>query len=465
MIRTAVVALLLLCCSAFPRAAHAESLSLDQCIRLALDNNTMLKAAALDVTVREHQQKSVRGRFLPLVKLDGNLIFWQDSQDIAFDLSFMGAIFEDLMPFLPSETEEKIRQMSENPMTIPVRDRITYGGGMTVAQPLVSLYKIWAGYEASGELAAAARMNTLKARREIQLRVATAYYGLVTARELEKTARAGLKQVEEIERVVAAFMEAEMVERNALMKVLVQKAEIQKSIFQTQKGVQLATAALNLYMNRPLDTPIDPVVELEREQDDRLLATATEKQQQAAVDTRPDILAARRTSAAAKAGRHVAIADMLPELNAFFKYENNQGFGELQPEHNFFGGLQLTWTIWEWGATWYKLKEAEARLEQATLAVSFTEDQIRMEVVSKRLELEEALKNLSVARVQLEQARENLRVEQARYDVQQTTTADLLGAQTLMLRSESDAIVALLKVKEASLQLLVAMGSDLISTP
>jgi outer membrane protein TolC len=442
--------------------AQAETLTLEQCLRTTVNNNEMLHAAALEITVRENQQKSVRGRFGPLVKLDGNLIFWQDAQNITFDLSFLGDIFADLMPILPEETQQKILAMSENPMTIPVRESITYGAGVTVAQPLVSIYKVWAGYEAAGELAAAARMNTLKARRDLQLRVATAYYGMVTARELERTAQAGLTQVEEIERQVAAFLEAQMVERNALLKVQVRKAEIQKGLFQAQKGALLAQAALNLYMNRPLEDLIEPVMPSNENVDMALLDTPVSKQQQIAVEQRPDLMAAQRTRAAAKAGHHAAIADMLPEINAFFKYENNQGYGELQPENNLYGGLQLTWTIWEWGATWYKLKEAEARLEQAALATSFTEDQVRMDVVVKRLDLEEALKNLAVARVQLEQADENLRVEQIRYDVQQTTTADLLGAQTQKMRAEADAIVALLKIKESSLELLVAMGGDLI---
>ena len=71
---------------------------------------------------------------------------------------------------------------------------------------------------------------------------------------------------------------------------------------------------------------------------------------------------------------------------------------------------------------------------------------------------------MDVAKAQLEEARENLRIEQIRHDVQQTTTADLLQAQTLALKAENDWIVAEMKIRENHAALRIAMGEDLLAT-
>jgi len=176
----------------------------------------------------------------------------------------------------------------------------------------------------------------------------------------------------------------------------------------------------------------------------------------------PDVQTIVYQEKAARLGWHATIGEMLPELTAFFKYENSQGTGSMTPESQYYGGLLLEWNIWEWGATYYKVKEAQARKEQAAIALDGTREKIKLDMLTRRLELEESLKSLHVAKIQLEQSEENLRVEQARYEVQDTTTTDLLDAQTKNLMAENDYIAKEMNVKYSALAVVAAMGSDLL---
>lgn len=446
-----------------------NEMSLDDCLKAAMKNNVMLNAARKGVDVYKNQQRSVRGRFLPVVKVEGNVIFWEDSLDLAFFPPELANLMSDpaiqmMLGTLDPANQQLLADLVPGltqPMTL--RDDLTYSGSVTIGQPLTQLYAIYSGYWATGEMTKKADMDAKKAERDIQLAVTDAYYGLIMARKMEKTAEAGLKQVEAYERQVKAFLDAQMVERNALLKVLVQKADIQKGLFQAQKGVKLATAGLNMLMHRPLDTPIVTVLKDTEDVDDNRYAEMNLRDQQmSALENRPDLFAIKYQSEAARAGKHAAIAAMLPEINAFFSYERNEGMGSMSPESVYYGGFTLSWNIWEWGATYYGIKEAEAREQQAQNMLVATNEQVQLDVKKKKLELEEALKNLKVAEAKIEQAQENLRVEQARFEVQETTTTDLLQAQTLSLKAENEYIVAVTKVKSATMALSVAMGEDLI---
>ncbi len=441
---------------------YAETLSLDDCMREALKNNNLHRLTALDVEEHEAEQKSVRGRFLPVVKAEMSVLGWNDKH--VFDTSFITDLFDVILGSLPAGLAESLAEQlaasGAQDQELVMRKDLTIDTKLTVAQPLTQLYRVWGGYEASGELAAASRMSRREARRKLELDVANVYFGLITAMKLTETARAALSQIEEYERQVTAYLEAELVEKNALLKVHVHKAEIRKNLFLAEKGAKLARAALNLYMARPLDSPLEPV-----EPEESGMETPGQAQArpiESALSKRPDLLALKHQRRAARAGKHAAIGSLLPDITAIFTYENAQGLDGLQPENQYFGGIVLNWNIWEWGATWYQLRKSQVRERKVSTAIQAMEEGIRLDIKRKRLELEEAEKSLGVAEAQVREAEENLRIEKIRFDAQMAATTDLLNAQTSKLKAESDAITARMNVTLARMALHVGLGDDLL---
>ncbi|RJO63241.1 MAG: TolC family protein [Myxococcales bacterium] len=446
--------------------AHAESMTLSQCLDAAMAHNAMLRAAGHEIDAKDYERKSVRGRFGPVVKADANVLFWQDEQVIDLGFGALGDIFGELLAdpiiqgMLTPETLAQAGDLQNMETALVAREQITYGVKLTVAQPLTPLYKVYSGYWAAGELADAARQDRAKARHDLQVDVVRAFIGLVTATRMMETAEAGLAQIEAYEKQVQAYLDAGLVERNALLKVRVAKAEIQKGAFQADKGRKLARAGLNLYMGRPLDRPIEPAYNFDDPAETRS-AGSLEETQRAALRNRPDLLSLRHKSEAARAGKHAAIAAMLPDINAVFMYENNQGLGAFQQESVYYGGFVLSWNLWEWGATYYQIKAAESREAQIRAGLEALDDGVRLDVQSKRLDAEEAEKSLAVARAQQAEAAESLRIEQARFEAQDATTTDLLEAQTAALRAENGLTVSMMKLEEARYALRVSLGEDL----
>jgi OMF family outer membrane factor len=442
--------------------ASAEELSLQQVMKIAIEQGKDMQASRLEVDASREDTKSMRGHFLPVVTAEANVIIWDDESTAAFDMSFLTDVLTELMSVLPPDAQARLAaSMSGGGSDMLLREQVTYGASVTVAQPLSQLYQIYYGYKAKDELHQVAKQQHISARHKLEMDIAKTYLGLLTAQRMVETSEAALAQVEEYERQVQAFLDVDRVERNALMKVQVQKAEIQQGMFAARKGVRLAKAMLNLFMNRPLESPITPIEDdLNLSMAESLLDISLTGQRNLAMKHRPEIKAAQHGAVAANAGKHAAIGDMLPQVSAMFKYDYKGGMGSMQKENEYYGGVMLSWNVWEWGATYYKLTAAQKRERKAEIQASGARDQIMLDVTAKRLELEEALESLKAAVVKDDQARENLRLEKARYEADQTTTADLLTAQTLALSAENDLTVKQLAVLQNSIALKLAMGRD-----
>jgi outer membrane protein TolC len=441
-----------------PASASGEPMTLDRCLHEAVTHHPALRSADAAIRVREADADSTRGRLLPVFKAKFNATGWDSDHALKVDVSPVAALLKDFELLLSDETKAALAGLKSRGIQLPVRDAFTYQTAIVVGQPLTQLYPILFGWEAQKDLAQASRIDRETVRHQVETETARAWYGLAAATRLRATAEAALATVGAVEQQVEALLKADVVEQNALLKVRVQKADIQRKVFQAEKGMRLAAALLNAQMGRALDAPVEP-------EGDGVLAVAPDDGTDGdgdAVTRRPELRAARQRIKAAKAATHVAIGEAIPQVTAFATYENNQGFGELIRENQFYGGVLLEWTFWDWGTSWYKVRAARARAEEAEAAVAAAEDRVRLDLESRRLDLEEARKSREVTRTQVEQARENLRVEKLRFDVSETTVTDLLQAQTLALQSENEDIVAELKVREARLALRVGRGEDLI---
>lgn len=479
-----LLAALLLGLFAWPGASFAEPVSLKTCMEQSVKNWNMLKASEQDIKGKEAERDSMRGNFLPKLMIESNLMFW-DQRRNALDipgmdsiLNDLGVVISDLAPkmdlLLSNDASRKafanlMKAMGTlpemmGPDSMLAHKKVTWTNTFTVAQPLMQLYKISAGYKAFDEQVISARYKKVEETHKLELDVARAYYGLIQAEKAVNTVETAIKQVEAIEKQVQAYLDQQLVEKNAMMKVTVQKTDLQKTLFVAQKGAQLARATLNMLMGRPLDTALEPVVEdgnvLEN---DPMLAGDLDGQKSKALSARPDVLSVRHLNKAADWGKHAAIGDFLPDLNAVFLVQWQKGLGEMaQPKHQYYGGLTLKWTFWEWGVSYYKYNAAESTKIKAQESLKALEASTRLDVEGRRLDLVEAGKVVGVAKSALVSARENLRIEQARFEAQETTTTDLLTAQTQAVQAENEETVSVMKYLQARLALKAAMGEDLV---
>ncbi len=435
---------------------RAETLSLREVMRRAVEGNPGLQAASLEVDARASEQRSVRGRFLPSVRAGATALYWDDEVSTAMNLTAITDVLGDLAPMLPPSTQDRIAGLKDDPPSIHIRDRFTYKASVTIAQPLTGLYGVYFNHAAAGQAARAASHDRKAARLQLQMEVARTWFGLLAALGMEEALKVALKQVEAYRAQAGAFLDAGRIEPNAVTQVEVQRAELTRALFAAQKGIALGKARLNVLMGRSQVTGFEP---------ERMGAPDPAASSDPVGDDpsiRPDVLAAREMVGASRSRRQAAVGAMLPEVAAVFTYEHNGGMGAIQPENQYFGGLTLSWNVWEWGASYYQVRASEAREQGAALRLDALEDQARLEIRSRELDVDEARRGHEVVVLERRQAAENLAGETARYEAGRATTADLLRAQSLDVRAANDLVLAEMKLRESRLALRVAAGRDLL---
>lgn len=439
-------------------------LALEQIIERALAHNKSLEVAALEVQARAHDRDAVAAKALPTLRAEITGLRWDDEFDYVFDTAPLAEAFAPILP--PGSPAVALPDLGIN-----IRDAWTLQSQLMVVQPLTGLVQLHHGAAAKGHMVDAAREDAVAARHEIEGKVLVAFYAHAAAVRMAATVEAALEQIAAFTTQTKAYVDAGLVERDALLKIDVQRAQMEKARFQARKGVDLTRAQLNLYMDRPLDAPFtaqcadDTTIEARVAEARARLEVPLADLQRAAVEARPELRSARQQRAAAEAGRSAVRAEWLPEVNAMVAWQNNQGLGDIMPENAAFGGLMMKWNFWEWGATEAKIDAADVRARQAVATIDAAEDGIALHVEHQRLELIESLEQKTVAEVALTSAVENLRIEEARYAAQETTAADLLAAQTARVRAENDHALALIGVQAAARSLDLATGRDLVPEP
>lgn len=465
----AVVVVALVLASSGVRRAKAEPLTLRACLADAVAESSRLAASNEAVVEARAEYDSLRGKLLPVVSLDAHLLRWDSGHDLKVDVSALGTLLTPFQALLKDDAKAVLASLMEDGLQLEVHAPFTAETTVAVAQPVTQLYRVTAGLKARDELVEAALQDAVTSRSQLEDEVIHAWYSLVTATTLLGTIDAGLRQVDAIEQKVQALLQADMVERSALLKVQVRRAELVKKRFRATKGIRLASAVLNLHRGRPLTEALTPALDeeltagaaLEPPADVlALLAVQVEEQQDRAVAARPELQAGRARQRALDFSRHVAIGEALPDVTLVGAYQNRRGFGALYPENAWFAGVMLEWKAWEWGASAYRVKATEAHQRQVRSQLRDAEARIRLDVQARRLALEEAVEQARVVATQVARAREALAVEDARFVAQEATVSDLLAAQTASQKAENDATIARGRVLEARTLLRSGMGYD-----
>lgn len=440
-----------------------EPLSLSDVLSASVQHDQRIRAAGFEADARQAEIRAVSRKMLPTVRLEANAFLWDSAFDYQFDFAPLG---EALGPLLPPGAQVDLPQMN-----LRVRDDFVFTFQASLVQPLSQLYRIYKGYQAKSEMFASAQAEVEAQRLNVQREASRAYFNHLQAMRARITLAQALEQVDAFEVQTQRYMKAGLVEREALLKVQVQRAELERARIEVEKGVALSGSMLNMLMGRDLETALElqcgtmtPTVAGTPCPDvpaDRAAEIDLAEQQEEAVNNRPDLKSARAQRQAAGHGRKATYGKLWPDVTALLAYQNNQGTGEFMPENAVFGGVTLTWNAFEWGATYAEYDAAKSRASAAGAAVQGAEDGIRLRIKQRRLEVEGASAQIDVARAGLDLAQENLRLEEARFEAQTNTATDLLAAQTSVVKAENALNTAVLDHQAKQIELRLALGRDL----
>jgi outer membrane protein TolC len=182
-----------------------------------------------------------------------------------------------------------------------------------------------------------------------------------------------------------------------------------------------------------------------------------------AVAERPEVEALRARVRSMEANAQSARAATKPQagLQAGYDYANpNPKILPLTGDWNdtWSIGLNLSWKVFDGGKSNAASARATAQADSLRAQLSDLESRIRLEVVTRRLELESAIAGKVVAARGVDAARDALRVAQDRYKEGVLVSSELLDAETRLLTAQLEITRNEAQIQVARANLTRAVG-------
>jgi outer membrane protein len=443
-------------------SAQAETLTLDQCVAIALKDNPDNAIAAIEIEAASARRKSTRGAWGPRLKLDLSAQRWDKALGLSFFTPLMLACTncawnQDPTATMTTPDGQTVHIPTQDQLqaNMEVRAQHTFSFGVTLAQPLTSLWTVREANELAKLGVDVAEIKRKASRRDVAYQVTEAYYRLLQAKRMAEVAGKSVEQVTSQVQRARTFFEQGMVARNDVLRAELGLAASQQRLIQARGGVTLARGRLATLMGRAPDSDIDAAA-LDGAPAVTPPVPAAQAEQQA-VASRLELKEIGVQGDMAQASVRMARSKMLPQVNALANYTHAEGSAFQLKDSWFLGGM-ASWDIWEGGGTYYGIDEAKARVAQTTSARRKAEDMIRLDVRSAHVGVTTAMEALAVAASAVVSAEENFRIEQKRYESTSNTSFDVLDAETQLTTARGQHQAAIYELLIAQSNLARAMG-------
>jgi outer membrane protein TolC len=393
------------------RDGTSEVLTLDEAVRLALENNRGLRIALLEVGKAEDKVAAARTRRLPSSSL--NLFGAQLLREVDFEFrEGVFGTFPGTGPIPAADTN----------ITTPRRP-IVYAVGQ-VSQPLSQLYEINLDIqkEALGRTLAEAKAHV--ERQDVVNNVKKLYYAALETESALTASEESLTLYRELDRLTAEYVLQQVALKADNLDVKARLAKEEYNALSLRNQLATQKEELNDLMGRDVRTQfrLSPVAE----------ATAYEVElsaaQARALELRPELREARVKVRQAEQDRRIKRAEYIPDVSLSLNYISPFNV-EMLPTNVLAVGLWVSWEPWDWGRKKRELEEKNRAIEQAEMALRETESRVLLEVNQKQRKLVEARALLRFAAATQQAAQEILRVSRNRFAEQAALLKDVLQAQ------------------------------------
>jgi outer membrane protein TolC len=424
-------------------AQQAETLSLDQALRIALAENRTIKSARIESRKLDAQTAALRTRRLP-----------------ALSFSVLGAQQLTSLDFLFAKgslgTVPGVGPLPANDTTIRSPRRMTGLFMGEVAQPLSPLFKIKLNLEQL-RLGADLTKEQQRARQQtVANEVKRLYYGILQTGSSLRAVEESLKLYRELDRITAEYVAQQTALKGQSLEIKARLARAEYTTLTLRQLQETQNEQLNGLLGRDIRTAfrVDPLTEFDGVDIDLQAA------RKMALEQRPELKQARLKTRQAEQDRRIKKAEYIPDVALSVRWIAPVNYSNLIPSNIGTAGVSASWEPFDWGRKKHELAQKDGAIEQAALAEKEAETQIAIDVGNRHRKLAEARQLLALARTTQDAAQENLRVETNRYKEQSSLYKDVLQAQVSLADANNQYEQALQGFWMARADFEKALGTD-----
>jgi outer membrane protein len=402
-----------------------ETLSLDDALRLALQNNGLARAALAETDAADARLAAARANLYPSIDLSS------------------------------STTRTRIEGGGA------IADTTQRQNGFGLEWLLLDNGQRELRIRQSSRTAEATRQSTRDTVRRVLFQTARAYYEVLRRKELLQVADTAVRRAETLLEVAKAQAEVGAAPQKDVLQAEADLANARVQQIQARNALRLAETDLKRLIGWEAQKPL-PELTAPDAPPSPDPALSVEQLWQRARLQRPDLRDAELRLQISRLGLDAA------RLNSLLRLQiSARGFREYEPNSRTQGSLSIvaSYPLFDGGLTRASLREAEASLQSAQFRLQQAERDAHAEVESALLSIREASERLEASKIAVAAAQRNFDAAQESLREGVGTIVEVLTAQLALITAETNLVQATYDAAVAELQLRLATGERLPVEP
>jgi outer membrane protein len=421
--------------SSFTLSQDVRTLTLDESLKIGLENSHQLNVSRLRVESSEARWSEINAARLPSLRFN--------------------AVYTRLSPIDPFNIETPFGNFELSPNIVN-----TYKFRLTLQQPLFTGFRLSSSSNIAEYNYLAQEEEFNADREDLILNIKTAYWNVFKANRVKAVVDENVEQIKAHLNDVQNLFNEGMATRNDVLKVQVQLAEAELRQIDAVNQVRLSRVNLSNIIGIPLSTNIEiqkdikpSIIEL------RDINELVEN----AFNRRPELKNLDYRIKAGESSITLARSGWYPQLFVMGNYNYAQPNQRIFPLEERFKdtwdvSVALSWDIWNWGTTSSQTSQAKYMLEQVKESYESVKDAITLEITQNYLNLLQGKEKIFVAENSISQAEENYRVTNEKFRNGLVLSSELLDAEVLLLQANTNYIQALVDYELAKARLEKSSG-------
>ena len=421
----AITTVVILTLSLFSIKSEAQTLSLDSCKVIALQNNVQIKNGNLEIDASKQVKKGAFTKYFPSISATGMKFKFKDPL-IKFDMpSFNLPVYNGNPATLPLATE-----FAYFPgLSLSMLDKMTTGSIMAT-QPIFAGGRILYGNKLANLGLHVSEQKLTMSKNEVLLKTEEQYWLIVSLNEKMRTIDTYSLLLDTLYKDVNNAYKAGLISHSDVFKVTIKQSELSINKLKLENGKKLATMAFCQYIGIVYDSLLvlpdsavnytDPI---------RLFVNP-----QQALSNRVEYQLMQESIKAEKLQTKMKRGEYLPEIAigvGAFAYNMSE---EWSNNSMAFGSVSIPISNW-WEAS-HTLKERKIKEQIAQNSADNTSELLILQMQKAWNDLQEAFQQILLARDVIKQAEENLKINYDNYKSGVVNIADLLEAQAILQQTK-----------------------------
>ncbi|HOE91364.1 MAG TPA: TolC family protein [Candidatus Cloacimonadota bacterium] len=435
-------------------ALNAEGLSIQEARKMAKENNISNRSQVEMLKSAQSRSKASFTQFLPSVSAAGTYIQRGDDFQLKTDMVTLPVYKIDSSTGTPAPVAGEFVPFQ---IDMKLGEKDSYLFNVNLTQPLFTGGKVLTQYKLNKNLEMIEQNKMQLSDEDLILKVDEAYWRVVTLQEKVLLAEQFKSTVENHLTDLRNYKAVGIITQNDVLKAEVKLNDAELNLLKANNGLKLARMAFNQVIGQSLDSELTLSDKLE----EGVLNTGKADLDSIA-EKRPELQMLNTAIKLAECNTSLQISRYMPNivLNASYNFMNPNPYNSFKDEcgKDWTIALLAQMEIFHWNERGYMLSSAKSMQKAAQYQFDDASQLINLEILQSENSLNESQQKVALTKISVQQTEENLTYCNDKFRQGILKSTDVLDAQTLWQKAESDYLDALAELKISEIKFNKAIG-------